>query len=199
MVLNNVRNVAYAAQAVLNLLDSWSKGNEADRQAIPRLIGLTTPTKEGVQLAGNNIAYVTKIGFCMTAQSQIENSLRNVSRELGLNNSAGFYRLAEALVLNVGLPSDRVERLNVAAMIRNSLHDNGMHRGHRGQDSVITLGGVVYEFRDGQRVECADWEHIAHALETSIDVLEEIFNSAAVSSLGPPIMDKYAWDKLTVP
>ena len=60
---------------------------------------------------------------------------------------------------------DRIDTLNVAARIRNSLHSNGIHhKQHVAEQSLVVLKGVAYEFKDGQKVECAGWEHIAHAL-----------------------------------
>ena len=133
-------------------------------------------------------------------QFQIENCLRNLARELNVGTPRqGFFLLAKSFVALLGLPGSLVDELNVAALIRNSLHGNGIHSGHQDRDTVTTLEKVTYEFRHQQRVSCATVEHIAHALESSIDILATVFGTPEVSALEDPVMDQYVWEIATSP
>jgi hypothetical protein len=186
---------------ILNLLDSWVRGDAVVREVIPQLIGLTTITPQGVQMAGDMLNQSSRFGFVVLGQFQIENALRNVSRELRLpSGGTGFYRVANAVIAAVGLPADRMDILNTPARLRNSLHANGIHhRQHPSETTRVVVAGVQYDFIDGRPVRCAAWEHIAHALEASIGVLEEVFLTPAVQAIQDPMMDHYAWDQETSP
>jgi hypothetical protein len=201
VALNNVHLIARGSQLTLNLLDSWVKGDEAIRQVIPQLLGISQPTVDSVRLAGDLLGKNGKLALAVLAQFQIENLLRNLHRELSLGSApAGFYRCAANVLNHLGISLDRLETLNVAARIRNSLHSNGVHhRQHPNEQPMVTLHGVAFEFKDGQKVECASWEHIAHALECSVAVVGDILSHPQVSSLPDPMLDVYAWDQATAP
>lgn len=201
VALNNLRSVAYATQMTLNLLDSWCIGDEAIRTVIPQLLGLTGVTDHSVKVAGNALHKNTKLSLALLGQFQIENCLRNLAREISPDQPPpkAFFSLARSLIENLGLPESLVADLNVAALIRNSLHGNGIHSGHQGLDTVTTLEQVTYEFQHQQRVSCATVEHIAHALESSIDILATIFRTPEVGALEDPVMDQYAWEIATDP
>lgn len=201
VALNNIHLIARAGQMTLNLLDSWVKGDEALRRVIPQLLGILNPTTESVRVSGELLGKSGKLALAVLAQFQIENLLRNLHRELKLGRaSIGFYRSA-AEVLNVlGLPSDRMETLNVAARIRNSLHSNGIHhKQHAAEQTLVVLKGVSYEFKDGQKVVCAGWEHIAHALECSVEVLADVLAHPRIMAIADPMMDIFAWEEATAP
>lgn len=201
VALENVISIARSGQMILNLLYSWAKGDELIRRVIPQLIGLTTVTPEGVRMAGDMLNKSAKLGFVVLAQFQIENVLRNIARELKLpSGGTGFYRTTDALLKTLAIPVDRMDILNTPARIRNSLHSNGIHhRQHPSESQRVTIGGVIYDFEDGKPVTCAGWEHIAHALEASIGVLDEVFSCPAVRTIRDPMMDQYAWEQETKP
>lgn len=201
VALDNLIGVGSSAQMILNLLDSWAKGDEAVRQVIPQLIGLQTVTVTGVKTAGNMLNKTSRLGFVVLAQFQIENFFRNIARELKLPaGGTGFYRTADSVVKALSLPYDWTHILNIPARIRNSLHSNGIHyRQHPNEAQSVTIRSVTYQFVDGEPVTCAGWEHIAHALEASVGVIEEVCLSPVVQALSPPLMDHYAWEQETKP
>lgn len=200
LVLNNVRVVAYSAQMVLNLLDSWTIGNEQVRSAIPQLLGLRGVTDQSATLAGNSLRMSSKLSLGLLSQFQIENCLRNLSRELGLpTRRIGFYNLAKSLLRRLELGGGELEILNVAALIRNSLHSNGIHYGYDGENTYEVINGVPYEFIHEQPVTCASVAHTAHAIEASIEVLHSVFGSCEISALADPVMDRYVWERATAP
>ncbi len=200
VVLNNIRSIANSTQMILNLLDSWTIGDDTVRTNIPLILGMRDLNENSVRSAGDILHKTSKLSLSLLAQFQIENGLRSLSRELGsVSQPTGFFLAAKALLERIAIPIDRLEILNTPALIRNSLHSNGIHHGHRGTDSVTVLGGVTYEFRHMNRVQCATVEHIAHALECSLDVFEEIVSTPQVAGLADPIMDQFVWEIATLP
>lgn len=201
VALENITDIARPGQMMLNLFDSWARGDQTIRQIIPQLIGLTTVTPEGVRMAADMLNKSAKLSLVVLAQFQIENALRNIARELRLPQAGtGFYRTASLVLNAISIPADRMEVLNTSARIRNSLHSNGIHhRQHPSEASRVTIRGVAYQFEHGKHVSCASWEHIAHALEAFVGVLDEVFSSLQVMALPDPIMDQYAWEQATNP
>ena len=201
VALKNIEMIARSCQMTLNLLDSWSIGDELVRTVIPQLLGLKTVTPEAVQVSGEILGKTSKLALVMLAQFQIENALRNNHRERALGDPrTGFYRCAKAVLDALNISSNDMEILNVPARIRNSLHSNGIHhRQHPTENPSILIHGITYEFHDGQKVECASWEHIAHALECSVGVLETVFSHQRVARIPDPMMDQYAWEQATRP
>ena len=192
VVLNNVRSIAYSTQMVLKLLDSWCVGNEAGRAAIPQLLGVTSVSDRSVKVAADTLHKTAKLSLVILGQFQIESCLSNLALELNLKRpNRGFFPLTKSLVALLGLPDALVDELNVAALIRNSLNGNGIHSGYKGRDTVTTLDKVTYEFLHQQRVSCATVEHIAHALESSINILATVFGAHQVSALKDPVIDQY--------
>ena len=82
--------------------------------------------------------------------------------------------------------------LNTGAQIRNSLHSNGIHHGYKGADFHSNLKGVQYDFINGQKVSCASFPHIAHALESSVEILDKIYSTPDLKSHSFLIPDAYA-------
>ena len=193
VVFVNVRIIGYSTCAIANLLDSWSKEDETVRQVIPSLIGLTDVNEKSVKLMGDSLHKSSKLSLILIGQFQIENSISNISEALGISSGIkGFYNKAKMLIDYLGFGYDKFEALNTGALIRNSLHSNGIHNGYQGTSSHITLkGGVQYDFNNGEKVSCASLPHIAHALECSLEVLDEIISSNQVKSYTELIEDTY--------
>ena len=153
---------------------------------------MTSVSDHSVKVAGDTLHKTAKLSLVILGQFQIENCLSNLAQELNIKRpNRGFFTLTKSLVVLLGLPGALVDELNVAAFIRNSLNGNGIHAGYKGRDTVTTLDTVTYEFLHQQRVSCASVEHIAHALESSINILATVFGAQQVSVLKDPVIDQY--------
>ncbi|MCH7821839.1 MAG: hypothetical protein IIA07_07470 [Proteobacteria bacterium] len=191
--LVNVRVVSYSSLGICNLLDSWSIGDDVVRQAIPQLLGLDKADNKSVRFMGDSLHKTSKLSLILLGQFQIENCIANICNAIGVeSNTMGFYNKADALLSHCGFDQDELDILNTGAQIRNSLHSNGIHHGYRGGNFHSELKGVQYDFIDGQKVSCASFPHIAHALECSIEVLDEIFSARQVKAHTSLIPDAYA-------
>jgi hypothetical protein len=61
--------------------------------------------------------------------------------------------------------------LDCLGQMRNSLHNNGVHRHPREE---YTIGGYDYKFEKGKVVKCASWDHVLTLVNAIIDSLREI-------------------------
>ncbi len=141
---------------------------------------------------GDSLHKSSKLSLILIGQFQIENCISNISKALGISSgNKGFYKKTEMLIDHLGFAYDKLETLNTGALIRNSLHSNGIHHGYQGKSSHFKLEGVQYDFYHGKKVSCAALSHIAHALECSLEVLDEIISSSQVKSYTGLIEDTY--------
>jgi len=192
--LVNIRLVSYSSIGITNLLDSWSKGDDTVKQIVTQLLGLTQIDMKSVQLMGNSLHKTSKLSLILLGQFQIENCIVNIGNALGVKSkSRGFYNKADALSY-IGIDKNKLNILNTGAQIRNSLHSNGIHHGYKGTDFHSNLKGVQYDFINGQKVSCASFPHIAHALECSVEILDEIYSTPDLKSYSSLIPDTYAME-----
>lgn len=188
----NIRSIGCSSILITNLLDSWTIGDEIIRQSIPQLIGLTEVTEKSVKLARESLQKTTKLSLILLSQFQIENFLHRVANAIGCTlKGNGFYNKISNLITFLGLDINLVDELNVPALIRNSLHSNGIHRAYKNKDFEINLDGVDYEFIHAKKVSCASMPHIAHALENSVRILDQILDHKKIKDYKNEINDEY--------
>jgi len=195
--LSNCRSAALSAAITLNILSMGEEGRISSDD-FKKLIGMTTGD---LQTAVDIWGKMTRLGFLVIYQFQIENMLRNIARELELPElGQGFYSVARAMADLLPVESARkLELLYLPAMIRNSLHANGIHHGYRGSSTSIVLDGLSFDFRHMGKVSCAGWGHLSTALSAASDIVAEILRTPAVQALDDPIMDQYTWEQATAP
>ncbi|MEK7524528.1 MAG: hypothetical protein AAB588_05885 [Patescibacteria group bacterium] len=188
----NIRGIAYSSLGITNLLHSWVIGNEQIKQVIPQLLGMSEVTTRTVKLMGDDIAKTAKLSLILLCQFQIENLICLMANAIGATSKKkGFYDKVSSLIKSLELDSKKIEELNVPALIRNSLHSNGIHHSYDGKDFSITLQGVDYEFLNGKKVSCASMTHIAHSLENSLEILDEILDHEKLKNHTEEIHDEY--------
>lgn len=194
--LSNCQYAALSAVMTLNILSMGEEGRISGDD-FKKLIGMKTGD---LQLAADIWEKVTRLGFLVVYQFQVENMLRNIIRELGLPElGQGFYQVARAITDLLPESGRKLELLYLPAMIRNSLHANGIHHGYRGSSTSIVLDGVSFDFTHMEKVSCAGWGHLSIALNAAADIVEEILQTPAVQALEDPILDQYTWEQATEP
>lgn len=190
VTLANIRSFGFNSLAILNFLSGMASTDENRRKAAFNLLGLQNQSAKEIQIMGNILHKSSKLSFILLGQFQIENCIALLSEAIGITSGWGFYKISMNLLEELGLDQNNLDVLNTAALIRNSLHSNGIHHGYKNGDFSSNLDGVNYEFKHGKKVSCASFSHIAHALESSTIVLDEIFNTTKVLAQ-TAIEDKY--------
>jgi hypothetical protein len=187
--LNNIMRAANASVATLRLLHWVQQG--ADGLLIEAL-GLASP--EYVNLVAEDLLRASRLHLLIEAQFQIEALFRAMLTALGRRPGIeGFFRLAEDLLREVKFPEPEatLRILHVPALMRNSMHANGVHYGYRGTDTVEIINGVEFRFEHGRSVQCGSWYHIATALTATVGIIEQLLAMPAVVAL-PDVPDAHA-------
>ena len=130
----------------------------------------------------------TKIHF------KIDNLFKNILRHLDeLPSRGGFWRLSSGMLEQLGMSSTGAEKrtLTILANLRNSFHNNGMHKN---ADLRHEVRGLVFEFRRDERVECNSWAHIVVAIHENVVLLDCFFRSNLLSNITDEIRDEFAWE-----
>lgn len=189
VMLNNLAAAANGAGGTLLAFDFVGAQHEDVAKRVFRVGAL-----DGVRYVAGDAVRAARLFLLLETQFQAENGLRNLLTAIEpQNRSNKFYQIAGRMIELAELQDgdSKKQVLMVPAHLRNSMHANGVHHGYRGQDTITTVAGVVYEFRHGQRVSCGGWGHVVHALTASLRVLEEIVMSPIVSQLAF-VADAYA-------
>ena len=177
--LTFLRNIISLSRSTVVFLYLFHRCGANDRFAM-EVFGLTSQESIGPQIRNTN-KYV-KLSWCTQFQFQIENLFRNILKELRESVPAGYWNISQKLVKSLGM-QDRIycqQVLNILAFIRNSQHANGTHFGYKEQDTIIKVDGVPFEFRHGAVIQCATWDHIAHAWLNVLSILRQIYNNERV-------------------
>lgn len=188
--LNNIMMATGAASATLRLLH-WAKFSGGDVHLISAL-KLGDP--KYINLVGENMLRSSKLFLLLECQFQFEALMRNVLLSLSDERGPqGFYDLAGKVIALTQLPEpdEKLADMNVAALMRNSMHSNGMHYGYKGSSTVRVLNGVEFRFKNGARVQCGHWVHVTTALTASLGVIRAILNAPVVRAL-ERVPDEYA-------
>lgn len=134
----------------------------------------------------------TRLSLILLFQFQIENLFKTLLSALGIASvPRGYYLILKKILgeLQVSDIPEKRDTLYVLAMIRNSLHSNGIHTG---PSKKVTIAGVAYDFQEDKRVSCAGWGHIIHAAECGLDIVYEILDDIQITALPTPVEDSYA-------
>jgi hypothetical protein len=187
--LNNVMMAANAATATLRLM-AWAK--EGGDGVLIRALGLARP--EYINLVAEDLLRSSRLFLLVESQFQIETLFRNVLLALGRPASKqGFYNVADDVLAAAGVaqPAVKLRVLNVPALMRNSMHANGVHHGWKGSDTIESIKGVEFRFEHGRRVQCGSWYHIVTALSAGFEIVDEVLGSGPILAL-KIIPDVYA-------
>lgn len=189
MNLNNIMMAANAAVATLRLMFWASTQGEV---VMTQALRLSKP--EYINFVAEDLLRSSKLFLLLETQFQAETLFKNILREFGSPaTKQGYYNIAEAVLLATGIPNpkDKLKILNVPALMRNSMHANGIHHGWKGTSTIELIDGIEFRFEDGKRVQCGNWVHIITALTATMQIVEEVLASQAVTSL-KLIPDTYA-------
>jgi hypothetical protein len=138
-----------------------------------------------------------RLGLLAPIHFKIDNMFHNILRELGNipkdkkgSEKKSFWDLTEVISSEASLSKDEKESLIAFSYLRNSLHNNGMHR--YGNNLNINIRGLDFKFKKDKKIECASWEHIIIVLDVNIDVINKILSSPKIYNLKDEIKDDFA-------
>ena len=95
---------------------------------------------------------------------------------------------------NIRQDSGEYYTFKVLAAIRNSFHNNGIHR--TGGNFSKTIGGLEFRFEEGEPVICAGIEHLAVLTRELAKILDRLFLSEPIRSEHEIVPDDFASGEL---
>jgi len=122
---------------------------------------------------------------------KIDSLFQNLLKALDKNSRGKSFGVNKSILMGkITLPDPKNanEVLEAFTHIRNSLHNNGIHR-HKNWGPTKLLG-FTYEFEKDKAVCCASFGHILAALDRSIDIIEQILFTPQIQTL-PKVDDLY--------
>lgn len=190
VALVNCRSFFDYAAMILNVVSYREQGriSESDFRG---LIGLSKgSTDRAVDVLEKNI----RLSLVLLFQFQIENLFKNLLSALGIAGVPhGYHQILKKILCELKLSDIQIKHdtLYILAMIRNSLHSNGIHTD---PSKTVAIAGVTYDFEKDKKVSCAGWGHIIYAAEAGLDIVYEILDDGRITALPAPVKDSYAWE-----
>ena len=133
-----------------------------------------------------------RLGLVVLVHFKIDNLFQNILEQIGRTpGRRGFWHLSNEILQVASIPDSGYEKdvLTALANIRNSLHSNGIHNS---PSMSVQIDGMDFEFKQGQRVECASWLHIITAISANIDILEKVLLSNSIKGITDQIEDVFS-------
>ncbi|WP_428327051.1 hypothetical protein [Nitrosopumilus sp.] len=140
------------------------------------------------QVQWEEFQVISKLTLLTMSHFVIENCLKTLLSALDSSQDppSGFYNIAKKLLDTITV-SDKVnslEILNILAIVRNSLHNNGNHAPlHPSLNSVSkTIGTTLFEFEKDEKTEISESKMVV-LLDAVVDVLDEIITTSEIQQL----------------
>lgn len=132
-----------------------------------------------------------KNGLLTLFHFKVDSLFQNLLRAFGVHREReGFGQMTQKLLAAVKLSDDfRRDVLLLGSYVRNSLHNNGIHRG---PDLELTLQDMSFRLSRNVRVECAGWGNVFAIIHETLDVVDLVLATESVRTLAAPVEDQYA-------
>jgi hypothetical protein len=134
-----------------------------------------------------------RLGFITLTHFKIDNLFHNILKYLNaLPGKTGYWKLTDEILGQCSILKTGTEKniLTAFAYLRNSLHNNGIHRN---DDLELEIDQIKFKFIKDSPVECASWEHIVVLLKANVDVLEKVLLSPKIINIKTEIKDDFAF------
>ncbi len=133
-----------------------------------------------------------RLGFMTLAHFKIDNLFHNILKHLNaLPRKSGYWNLTNEILDQCSFSKTGKEKKSLTAFanLRNSLHENGIHKT---TSLNIMVGKTAFDFIKGRKVECASWHHIIVLLHENVDILKNLLLSQKIVNINVEITDDFA-------
>jgi len=129
----------------------------------------------------SNFDLINRASYLLMFLFLIEGFLGSVNSKLKNKcKKCGYKKLAIHVLKELKIPNinnEKVDILNVPALVRNCLHAEGKHTRENDQG---TIDGILFKFVKGKKHYYGSWEHTIFFCDRILDVLKEILQSSFV-------------------
>lgn len=205
MAISNLYEPCLTNPTVMfNLL--FNLGQEPGLLTFAKLTGLDGENIKNREKVFWDITNSVLTNTILVSQFQVEVLFQNLWRELGGAEERSFVRLSERLLSKLGYDTgsikEKMDRLRALSYLRNSLHNNGIHKGpdhklglkatlQNLQLTVQIEATLVFE-RD-KVVNVAGPTYVFVLLQAVVDVVREVISHPTIAAIQGPIRDDFAW------
>ncbi len=148
------------------------------------------------ELTFDYVAYsqFSKNGHLHFCFGVLENGIRLILRALDPNVAAGataeFKGVYDCLFkTKLALEDSHVNAFDVARLLRNTIHNEGVHFPRRGASHSLTWRGQAYEFRVGEPIDFMTWPFIIDLVDDLTQTFLVVVNHNAVRRHADTIED----------
>ena len=189
ITLNNIVLLILSAIMRMNVLISLKEGLITEEK-IGQVFRISA---EDLPSILNDEMTLTKIAFVTVFQFQIEHLFKILLSRLDKRPlPIKYYHITDRLLKILGVDnSDKLDKLNVLAYVRNCLHSNGMHYN---KNKIFVIDGYDFKFVKGELFKNANWGEIHYMTNSAFNVIKEILESDIVKQLPHPLPDQYTSD-----
>ena len=129
----------------------------------------------------------TKFGAFHLASAVFENATRALLRAIApgaANDSRAEFPSAYTHLLRTQLtfPDEDFRLLELVRLVRNTIHNEGVHRPPSGKPAAVIHRGVTYAFPDSGPVDFATWAFVLDLIADLADLLDRIVQAPALSA-----------------
>ena len=130
-------------------------------------------------------------GVCTLFHFRLDSLITNVLVAANRSVSPQFRQKAQSILALSAVADQAIllDHLLTLTCIRNSLHNNGIHRT---ADVDVTIGAMRFAFVRGQPVQCASWQHALVSIDAVVSVIDIVLKAARMVALPQPILDDFA-------
>jgi len=158
--------------------------NAEIRGNIPSILALLgLPDENSLRILFSDLNSNSKAAFLTMVQFALENCIAQVINAIGTEQPSGKFSQDANLIIklcSLPEPERKHELLLVPALLRNTLHANGIYKW---PSKAVIIETTQFVFEKDKRIKCASWSHIMHAILHSLSVYEEILMSQKVHSI----------------
>jgi hypothetical protein len=123
---------------------------------------------------------INRASYCTKAMFDIENFLNSLAERLGKKTDGGYRKVTRTIKDSLKLTDEQFKILNLPAVVRNSLHNNGYHTE---KDFEVVIRGKSYKFEKGKQIMFSGWDNLYVMFDELLDVIVSIIESAEVKQL----------------
>lgn len=127
----------------------------------------------------------SKFGLFHLVASSFETTIRSLLRAVapGVANDgrAEFKRVYDSLIrAHLGFPKEDTALLDLVRLIRNTIHNEGLHRPPSSYAATVLFRGVRYEFLDSSSITFVTWEFVLDRIADLSELLDRVVRSDAI-------------------